>query len=348
MRHTSGKEQRLVAFMKHYIPLLLVEAFALRVPTIQSDRLRHASALRRLHARYVAIQLISALAALLMLFVAGNSHAQEVDPKYTFSKPSDEMDFTLPPLEAVPEGLQERKEGELPPDPSITPPVYSFDSPPPLPVPTEGAESDKPIDQFFSTTTILTPDNAPQEEPKPVAEKEKPKLKKKKIVRPKIELYDMYPPHEFKSVRLPSTIYHKGYSSDNKGLPLAYMEDDQQRLLAEAAKRDDIDTVRSLWRNGARLDWRDTKGTPLLTLAVQHHSENVTRWLLMKGVNANDIDGAGLSPLHYAAYAGNHETVDMLLAYGADRNLTDTRGKTPLMYAKLHPVSNIVQRMLMF
>jgi Ankyrin repeats (3 copies) len=335
--------------MHHSLSSLFIDAFGTAIPLKDAKLTRRALHTRRRRAQLTLVQWISALA--LVLLMAANASAQEVDPKFTFSKPSDEMDFTLPPLQSVPDGLQEKKEGELPPDPSMTPPIYGFDTPPPLPTPAldgEKANDDAMIDQFFSTTTILTPDESPSEEVEPVAEKEKPTSKKKKIARPRIAPEDMYPAHEFKSVHLPSTIYHKDYSRDNKGLPFAYMEDDQQQMLAEAAKRDDIDTARSLWRNGARLDWRDAKDTPLLTIAVQHHSENVTRWLLMKGVNANDVDGAGLSPLHYAAYAGNHETVDLLLSYGADHNLADVRGKTPLMYAKLHPASNIVQRMLAF
>jgi hypothetical protein len=333
--------------MHQSIQSLLIDAFSMKVHVVDSAQNRRKSYMRHIKARILLVHLVSALSLILL---ATTALAQEVDPKYTFSKPSDEMDFTLPPLKAVPDGLQEKKEGEITENPSVTPPLYGFDSPPPaLPTPTDGttASDNDPIDQFFSTTTIIAP-NDPAEEEKTDAVKEKEKPTKKKMVRRHIVPLDMYPAHEFKSVRLPSTIYHKNYSRDNRGLPFAYMEDDQQRFLADAAKKDDVDAARSMWRNGARLDWRDAKGTSLLAIAVQHHSVNVARWLLMKGVNPNNSDDAGLSPLHYAAYAGNHETVDLLLSFGADDQVTDMHGKTPLMYAKLHPTSNIVQRMLAF
>ncbi len=334
--------------MKHFIKQLYVDAFASYAFLSMRRISRKYIAERRIRAHLLLLHMLTLLGFLLLF--ASRALSQESDPKFKFTQPSDEMDFTLPPIADMPHGQE--KKTDTPAKGSITkespppPPLYGFESSP-APGQQKGKEKDgKTIDQFFSTTTVLSPDQEKEEKPAQataaVEEKkdDKNKRKKKKI--------QMYPAHEFKSVRLPSTIYHKNYSFENTYLPFAYNEEDQQKLLAVAASEGNVEGLRTLYNNGGRIDWRDAKGTPLLILAVQHRQPNTARWLLQHRANPDDIDGSGLAALHYAAYEGNHEIVELLLEFGASRDLPDTRGKTPLMYAQLHPVSNVVQHMLAF
>jgi Ankyrin repeats (3 copies) len=330
---------------------LITEAYGHPALIVHSLKEKKATERRRIKAFGRLMQIVSII-ALLLLLLGNYAQAQESSPKYKFQQPSDEMDFTLPPISDIPEGLppiNDQPKGEGLP---ALPDVYNFESStlPSLPPTDDSLVTEKKpgiIDQFFSTTTILAPDaplpDASLEEKKP-EEPIKPAAIKRKYRKPAPSL----PAFNFKSVRLPSTIYHKRNGKEDEHLPFAYMVDDQQQLLINAVKKDDIETVRSLWRNGAVTAWSSADGEPIIGIAAQHHSINVARWLLMHGTNPNDTDGVGLTPLHYAAYSGNHQMVELLLMYGANRQLTDAQGKTPLMYAQLHPVSNIVQKMLSF
>ncbi len=324
---------------------LLIQAFAeLRSAKDQPQTKREAKRQRH-HIRLWLMHLVAAF--ILLLMAATVALAQESAPKFKFDQPSDEMDFTLPPVPELP--------GELPPPPAPgedneaeVPGLYGFGAPLP---PQEGKEQPEGvIDQFFSTTSIIAPDAEKAEEEEalteqqPVVEEVKPKPKKR-YYRAKTR---QKPPHQFKSVSLPQEIYHKNYTRDNKHLPFAYYQDDRQYLFTEALKRDDVHTVRTLYLNGAQLGWSSEDGFPLLTLAVQHQADDVTRWLLTQRVNPDETDGHGLTPLHYAAFSGNHRIVQLLLQHGADRAREDIRGYTPAMYAQRGADSPIVQKMLMF
>lgn len=52
--------------------------------------------------------------------------------------------------------------------------------------------------------------------------------------------------------------------------------------------------------------------------------------LILAGVDVNEMDGEGRSPLHWAADQGRLGAVEFLLRHGADPNLQDEDGCTPL------------------
>ena len=56
-------------------------------------------------------------------------------------------------------------------------------------------------------------------------------------------------------------------------------------------------------------------------------------YLLARGADVNAKSADGLTPLHYAAGAGNTVVVGILLKAGADPNARSIDGTTPLMRA---------------
>jgi ankyrin repeat protein len=66
--------------------------------------------------------------------------------------------------------------------------------------------------------------------------------------------------------------------------------------------------------------------------------------LLDRGADANPADKNGkLTPLHYAAWAGDAELVRVLLAGKADRGAKDEQDRTPLTLAKQQKHSAVVK-----
>ncbi len=138
--------------------------------------------------------------------------------------------------------------------------------------------------------------------------------------------------------------------------------------VADAAQRGDVETVRSLLREGADVNAAQGDGMTALHWAAQNgdvgmvrvllyagaHLESTTRLggytplhlaskaglgdavraLLEGGSKAGALTSTGVSALHFAAESGQPEAIKALLEHGADVNARDAyAGRTPLMFA---------------
>jgi len=71
----------------------------------------------------------------------------------------------------------------------------------------------------------------------------------------------------------------------------------------------------------------------LLFKALTEEKYNDASYWLEKGANINQLDTAGISPLHFAVINNNNKLSEWLLQHGAYINVTDKNGSTPLMYS---------------
>lgn len=102
----------------------------------------------------------------------------------------------------------------------------------------------------------------------------------------------------------------------------------------QAAKDNDVATLRALRDGGADLDARDPRGySPLMLAAYAGHVEALD-WLIAEGADPNTTDHAGNTPLMGAAFKGNIAVVERLLAAGAFRNLRNVAGLDALDFAR--------------
>ena len=139
----------------------------------------------------------------------------------------------------------------------------------------------------------------------------------------------------------------------------------QAEDFARAAKFDDVSEVKSLISKGVSPNTVDSKGNPMLVLAIKDRSAKVTELLLqnrnidvdlsnkygetplmMASIegdlpvvktlvlqNKARIDHIGWTPLHYACAKGNLDVAKFLVANGAVVDSNALNGTTPLMMA---------------
>ena len=139
----------------------------------------------------------------------------------------------------------------------------------------------------------------------------------------------------------------------------------QAEEFARAAKFDDVSEAKSLLSKGVSPNTVDSKGEPILVLAIKDRSTKVTELLLqnrnidvdlsnkfgetplmMASIqgdlpvvktlvlqNKARIDHIGWTPLHYACAKGNLDVAKFLMANGANVDSNALNGTTPLMMA---------------
>jgi ankyrin repeat protein len=87
-------------------------------------------------------------------------------------------------------------------------------------------------------------------------------------------------------------------------------------------------------------------GDMRLVDAARWQDAAAVRSLLAQGVDVNEPQGDGATPLHWAAYWGELDTVGLLVRSGADANATDDLGVTPLALACGNGDAGMVEALL--
>ncbi len=98
------------------------------------------------------------------------------------------------------------------------------------------------------------------------------------------------------------------------------------------------DVITLLAKHGAALDEKDPNGLDLVSSATLAHRADAVRALAKAGVDVNNVDKFGWTPLLYAATVdfGDTDVVEALLAAGADPKKASPDGKSPAAQAKLY------------
>lgn len=111
-----------------------------------------------------------------------------------------------------------------------------------------------------------------------------------------------------------------------------------------AVNKGDVETVNKLMDRDPTLALKpDRNNMRPLHYAAKKGNVEMVRTLVRKGANVNDKDKKGYTPLHYACTKGNPETVKILLEFGADVNAKTNNNKTPLTFARSNGNREIIQ-----
>ena len=118
--------------------------------------------------------------------------------------------------------------------------------------------------------------------------------------------------------------------------------------VADAARRGDIETVRTLLRDGADVNAAQGDGMSALHWAAERGDVEMIAVLLYAGAEVETTTRIGAyRPLHVASRNGSLDAVEALLAAGADEDArTDPSGSSALHLAALSGSSDVVRSLI--
>lgn len=123
--------------------------------------------------------------------------------------------------------------------------------------------------------------------------------------------------------------------------------DPRANFFVHGARTGDLAAVRKALADQQPIDAVDSLDQTALIAAISQNKLEVVQYLLGHGANANHVDGAGWSPLHFAVYfATDTALLDALLKAGAKINAQNDRGITPLYFASIAGHEQQVKRLL--
>jgi ankyrin repeat protein len=109
------------------------------------------------------------------------------------------------------------------------------------------------------------------------------------------------------------------------------------RLIDTALFSDRLDAIQAALEQGADVNGKDDRGITSLIAACKAHRPRVeiVRFLISRGADVNAAgDQQGMTPLMFAAWAGEPELVRMLLEARANASAKDSRGHTAASFAR--------------
>ena len=111
------------------------------------------------------------------------------------------------------------------------------------------------------------------------------------------------------------------------------IEVDFSSFLFEAVTEGKTKVVQELIKAGVNVNENDGYGYTPLRFAILNGKPEVAQVLIKAGADVNENNGWGYTPLLHAIYNGKLEVAQVLIEAGADVNVKDKDGNTPLHFA---------------
>ena len=114
-------------------------------------------------------------------------------------------------------------------------------------------------------------------------------------------------------------------------------------ILMFVAREGHTEIAKILLDNGADPSAKDTNGATALTISAEHGNVKIIKLLLAKGADIDVRNDHGNTALMYGAEYGHLDVIKTLLAAGADFTFKDKDGETALMTARRRKQTEIEQ-----
>ena len=92
------------------------------------------------------------------------------------------------------------------------------------------------------------------------------------------------------------------------------------------------------------LFYKDPLKRSLLYIAARNGHVNICDYLINKGIDVNEIQGTGSTPLHGAAYYGQTNVVNLLINYGAKTNIKNEYNHYPIDEAMTKEIKDLLKK----
>ena len=105
----------------------------------------------------------------------------------------------------------------------------------------------------------------------------------------------------------------------------------------------DLEKLKQLYdKDNTILNEKDYLGRNLLYIAARNGYIDICQFLLEEGMDPNEIQSSGSTPLHGASFYNQYETVKLLLEYGSKTDLKNFNGKSALEDSTITIIKNII------
>ncbi|XP_074494302.1 uncharacterized protein ankdd1b [Sebastes fasciatus] len=116
---------------------------------------------------------------------------------------------------------------------------------------------------------------------------------------------------------------------------------DKEKLFMEAAKRNDVETMKTLGR-GLNTNAKNVDNRTALHYAVAGKNKEAVQLLLQRRVKVDQKDNFGVAPIHLAAWFGSLEIVQLLVQAGAEQKVENEEGLNIMHCAAINNHTDIV------
>jgi len=122
-----------------------------------------------------------------------------------------------------------------------------------------------------------------------------------------------------------------------------------QTVMHEIAREWHTDAAMFLKLKGVNIDNADNYGRTPLFVAVTVNNSKMVEWLINNGVNLNHrtMKGEGQTPMHYASKYDSIESFDILLKHGSNPLERDDTGRTPMFLAAEYGQQRMCNHLIM-
>ncbi|XP_016530325.1 ankyrin repeat and death domain-containing protein 1B isoform X2 [Poecilia formosa] len=135
---------------------------------------------------------------------------------------------------------------------------------------------------------------------------------------------------------------HSDRETDDESFDTKEMLLDTEKQFMEAAKRNDVKTLKHLGKS-LNVNAKNVHNRTALHYAVAGKNKEATQFLLQRRVKVDQKDKYGMAPIHLAAWFGSLEILKLLVQAGAEQKVENEEGLNIMHCAAINNHTEIVE-----